>query len=290
MQKILSIAAAGLILFGLNSCTKNKSNSTGGNPFSNGTTVIVDPTPTGIPVGTVPGAFTKKAVLEEFTGEWCGWCPEGAAIMDAAIAANPNTVIGVGVHDGDPMELPAFNSYIKGLTGVTGFPNGSVQRAKATGRGSWMGQITTALGQTANCGLAMVTKSTGNSLDVDVYIGYNAAITSSTNLTVYLTEDDVPQSSPGAQGNYSSTVVVDPNTWTHGHVLRAVLTANPGDVVTLNSTDKYTKVSFKGIDLSQYTFSNIANVHVVAFVNDNTGNRDILNAQQATLNEIKKWD
>lgn len=288
---MLSVA----LVFGVASCTKDLPAGQGGNPFSNpggGGTTTTDPDP-GLPVGDVPASFSQKAVLEEFTGEWCGWCPEGAKIMDDAIAANPNTVIGIGVHDGDPMELPAFNAWIKGATSVSGFPNGSVQRANATGRGSWMGQITTALAGTPECGLAMVTSEEAGLIDVDVYIGYNAPVTGSTKLSLFITEDQVPQSSPGAQSNYSSSVVVDAN-WMHGHVLRGVISADAGDPVTLNSSDNYTLVQFNGVDISSMNILDMANVHVVAMVNVDDASTDsgldILNAQQASLNETKEWD
>lgn len=296
MRKVLSLVLVASLILG--ACTKQLPSGDGQNPFynpnGNGNGGGTDPTPIGIPVGDVPATFTKKAVLEEFTGEWCGWCPEGAKVMDDNIAANPGKVIGISVHDGDPMELPAFNSWIKGLTGVTGYPNGSVDRDDATGRGSWTGQITASLAKVAECGIAMVTKESGGLLDVDVYIGYNTPITAATNLTVAVIEDKVPQTS-GGQSNYSTSVVVDAN-WKHGHVLRGfVTTANEGEPVTLNSSEKYTLVQFKGIDLGGMNITDMANVHLAAFINVNAGaatpsTRDVLNAQLADLNETKKWD
>ncbi len=305
MKKVLSLFLVASMIIGLGSCTKEAPNQGGQNPFyvpggNTGGGGEPEPTP-GIPVGDVPASFTQKVVLEENTGEWCGWCPEGAKIMEDAIAANPGKVIGIAIHDGDPMEVAAYNTWHKGFTGVGGFPNGNVSRRDAGGRGSWMGWINSDLALTPSCGLAMVTKESGGLLDVDVYVGYNSAVTGETKLSVVITEDKVPQSSPGAQSNYSSTVTVDPNTWTHGHVFRGVLTANEGNAVDLNSGEKYTKVSFKGVDLSGMKIQDMSKVHVVAYVNMNTGapgtpatnstnGKWILNAQEAKLNEIKKWD
>lgn len=31
----------------------------------------------------------KKVMLEDFTGTWCGWCPEGTVIVEQLQAANP---------------------------------------------------------------------------------------------------------------------------------------------------------------------------------------------------------
>ena len=302
MKKVLSLCLVAAMIFGLGSCTKEAPNQGGQNPFyvpggttNPGSTGGGDPEPTpGIPVGDVPDSWTKKAVLEENTGEWCGWCPEGAQIMEDAITANPGKVIGIAIHDGDPMEVAAYNSWQKGLTNVGGFPNGSVQRADASSRGAWMGAINTALGLTADCGLAIVATESGGLLDVDVYVGYNGPIAGDTKISIAIIENNVPQSSAGAQSNYSSTVTVDAS-WMHSHVFRAMLTANEGDAIDLSSSDKYTKVSFKGVDLNSMKIGDMSNVHIAAFVNVNSGassasGRDILNAQESGLNETKKWD
>lgn len=291
MKNILSLALIAVIAIGFTACKKNSpsvvdKNSLGVSPIT--TTTTTAPADPLAPVGSLPGSYTKKAVLEEFTGEWCGWCPEGAKVMEDLIVANPGKVIGISVHDGDPMELPTFNAWIKGLTGVSGYPNGSVDRADATGRGSWAGQVASELTKPAKLGIAMVNKKSGDKVDIKVFIGYPAAIPAGAKLTVAVIENDVPQS-PGGQSNYSSTVVVDGN-WKHSHVLRGLVTANEGDDVTLNSAKNYTIVEFKGVDLSTLGINNMANVHIAAFVNLNNAPRDILNGQEAGLNETKKWD
>ena len=28
-----------------------------------------------------PNSFTKKVLIEEFTGSWCGYCPSGAEML-----------------------------------------------------------------------------------------------------------------------------------------------------------------------------------------------------------------
>lgn len=292
MKKILSISFAAMLVLGFAACKKNNSNSTGTTPFNINNNVVTPP-PAADPlaeVGALPTNYTKKVVLEEFTGEWCGWCPEGAEVMKQNIIANPNTVVGIAVHDGDPMELPSFNTWIKGLTNVAGFPNGSVDREDATGRGSWTGQISNNLAKTADLGLAMVTKKTGNLVDIKVFVGYKINLGTANMLTVAIIEDDVPQSSPGAQSNYSAVVVVDPNTWTHSHVLRGLVTANQGDPIDLTSNKNYTIVEFKGVDLSSFTINDMNNVHIAAFINKNTVTRDVFNAQTCGLNAVKKWD
>lgn len=53
---------------------------------------------------TAPSSFTKKVLLEEFTGAWCGWCVDGHLRVEQMMAATPNRIIPVMVHSGDGME------------------------------------------------------------------------------------------------------------------------------------------------------------------------------------------
>ena len=259
MKKLLTLTLITALALGFNACKKSSSTVDGTNFLGNTSNTTTAPAPVDplALVGSLPADYTKKVVLEEFTGEWCGWCPEGAKVMVDNIAAHPGKVIGIAVHDGDPMEIPSYNTWIKALTGVTGFPNGSVDRADASDRGNWTSQINTELAKGAKLTLAVI-------------------------------EDHVPQSS-GGQHNYSTSVVVDAN-WQHSHVLRGLVTANDGDAVDLTSPKKYTIVEFKNVDLSTMNINNMANVQFAAFINVNSTPRDILNAQEAGLNETKKWD
>lgn len=290
MKKILSISLSAMLLFGLGACKKNNSTTIGTNPFGTHTNPTTPP-PAADPladVGALPVDFTKKVVLEEFTGEWCGWCPEGAEVMKQNLTAHPNTVIGIAVHDGDPMEIPSFNSWIKTLTAVGGFPMGSVDRADASDRGSWTGQINTQLAQPADLGFAMVTKLNGTMVDVKVFVGYKMNLGTDKLLTIAITEDEVPQS-PTGQSNYSANVVVDAS-WTHSHVLRGFVTAEQGDAVDMTSPKNYTIVEFKNVDLSSMNIHDMAKVEIAAFIHTNTSPRVVYNAQKCKLDETKKWD
>ena len=39
-------------------------------------------------ISSVPSSFTKKVLIEEFTGAWCQFCPDGAYILGNIINAN----------------------------------------------------------------------------------------------------------------------------------------------------------------------------------------------------------
>lgn len=79
---------------------------------------------------TTPSSFLRRAMIEEHTGTWCGWCPMGKEIMEA-LTANPQ-VIGVEVHFNDEMaDLPVAYTPLRRKYGGAPFPSGMVNRRKS---------------------------------------------------------------------------------------------------------------------------------------------------------------
>lgn len=76
--------------------------------------------------------FARMVVCEEFTGNWCGWCPRGYVGLELMTEMYPDRFIGVAVHGGsnDPLEVPADSSYTYApfINSFTGAPNCSVNR------------------------------------------------------------------------------------------------------------------------------------------------------------------
>lgn len=60
----------------------------------------------------------KRIVVEEATGMWCGYCPEGVVAMEALQERYPDQFIGVAVHVNDPMEVIGYGD-------VMAFPSGA---------------------------------------------------------------------------------------------------------------------------------------------------------------------
>jgi hypothetical protein len=72
-------------------------------------------------------AQVQNVLLEQHTGAWCGWCPDGNVKMDEVIDLYGDQVIGVKFHNGDAMVIPE-QSIIAGALGLTGYPTGSINR------------------------------------------------------------------------------------------------------------------------------------------------------------------
>jgi hypothetical protein len=81
-------------------------------------------------VGVLPYIPSKKVFAEEATGTWCGWCVRGICFMDYMTETYPETWIGVAVHNGDPMVVPAYDDEIGNIIPqFPGYPSGTLDRA-----------------------------------------------------------------------------------------------------------------------------------------------------------------
>ena len=91
-------------------------------------------------VSTTPE--NKNVVLEEFTGIYCGFCPDGHVIGQGLHDANPNDVFLINIHTGgysnpngpsDPDFNCLYGAAIGSASGLAGYPAGTVNRATFNG-------------------------------------------------------------------------------------------------------------------------------------------------------------
>ena len=242
---------------------------------------------------SVPTSFTKKVLMEEFTGEWCGFCPDGSSIMKAIITANTGKVIAASVHQGDFLAISHYST-LNGFLNVSGFPRSAVNRTPGQGttggsqdgllvysRGNWNANVDRELTKVAQCGLKLETTVSGTTAEIKVHCAANTDL-SGVKLTVYLTEDGIPESNPGAQAGTGPGYIND-------EVLRAYISNGTGDDIDLSSSELAIK-TFSGIDISGY---DIANLKVVAFIHKHDASSpdyEVLNVQEVHVGENKNWD
>ena len=243
------------------------------------------------PVGDPPMTFTKKLMLEMFKGEWNPNCPTGDDTLKAMLALDTN-IIAACIHQGDWLAItPFFNAISMHLGGITSFPRATLNRLPAT-KGSQLDSVVYSIYnwrinleellkiKSTDVGLAISSKEINNNLEVSVFVGYNDSIKKKTRLTVYLIEDSVKaQNQLNADTNY-----------VHQRVLRKVMTSNTGDSIAMFDGKMITKNY--SMTLGRF-YSNKSNLRIVAFVNtigDDFKFHEVLNVQQAKLNEVKKWD
>ncbi len=71
----------------------------------------------------------KRALLEEYTGTWCGWCPRGFVGLEHMNELLGNDFVGVSYHNSDAMEFVPSSSY---PSSVSGFPAAWLDRTTET--------------------------------------------------------------------------------------------------------------------------------------------------------------
>jgi hypothetical protein len=69
---------------------------------------------------------TKRVLIEEATGTWCGWCPRGSVYTELVDQTYPGSALVVAVHNSDPMANAAYDAGMGNL--ISGYPSGLVDR------------------------------------------------------------------------------------------------------------------------------------------------------------------
>lgn len=71
------------------------------------------------------GVMDRRAVIEEGTGTWCGWCPRGIVMLEYIKNTYPD-FIRIAVHNGDPMAVSEYQAMLGDY--MQGFPGAVVNR------------------------------------------------------------------------------------------------------------------------------------------------------------------
>lgn len=236
--------------------------------------------------------FTKKVLVEDYTGSWCGYCPRLAYNLDQA-EQQDDAVIGVGIHreyNGDPGYPMHYDRVFDMLNqyNVTGFPSGRINRNTVWNES--VSQILGYLGTNPGLGLFIFSELIGNEVSIQVKVGYDLP-SSGNKLVVYLIEDGLIY----PQVNYYNS---DPNSpwyqtgdpiqeFVHNNVLRTTFTDIFGDdIPDAVSGDEYTTYYSLQVPAS---VQNTSNLEIVAFVlNTTTGS--VVNVQHAPIGVQQDFD
>lgn len=221
-----------------------------------------------LPVSTTAGK--KQVLIEEFTGNTCGYCPDGHRISDLITSANPGKAFSINIHTGS-YSVPASATSSKDFRTtdgnsilsispmwVTGYPAGAVNRAPLTSgvpqttgglamsRSYWAANANTILTQNSYINVAGQAFLNPNTrvltINMEVYYTSSApAGVSSNRISIALVQNNIIAYQLGS--SYYPAMIVGSD-YRHNHALRDIITTPAtGEVMSgpVTSGTKWTK-------------------------------------------------
>ncbi|MEP7235674.1 MAG: hypothetical protein ABI778_10290, partial [Ignavibacteriota bacterium] len=181
------------------------------------TTIMIntnDPDHASIPVNVslyvLPGSIKTQptvVVLEEGTGDWCGYCPQGAEIAESIKGNLGDAFIALEYHGGsasEPMMIATGQKLINDLH-IQGYPNASIQRwmfpgeaYQMTNRGVWEQYAQEVISQSPDAPVSInvttytfdpATRKVHAVLEIERSLAKTYDANSSIHLTTLVTED-----------------------------------------------------------------------------------------------------
>ncbi len=247
-------------------------------------------------IGAPPTTAVKNILLEDFTGEWCGWCVDAAVITDQIVAEHPGRVFVNAIHQGDFLQNTASTSLLRDFQ-VSSFPSGLVDRSSDSPltRSLWRGQVSLRFANDALADIALETHISGsNMVEGVVHLDFKQNPGAGNYmLYVYVTESDIPAERQqnyynllgGSEDHpyYNKSRFLGPTEYAHHNALREIVGSYAVAEKAIQNEGVFTrKFSF---DLTPY---NKDNVEILAFVTKNE-RLDILNVIGVKPGETAGW-
>ena len=163
-------------------------------------------------------AQTRKVMLEDFTGDWCQFCPNGTKGIEDILATNPTNFLPVAVHcsNGDALEI-IDGVTLKNTLNVTGVPSGAIDRKIHSGQtkipvgingtaSQWKSIVPTRLAETAIASVSITNKQklANGSYSCDVNVKFTAMPTKAgvpINVNLLILENGIAATGSLAQTN-----------------------------------------------------------------------------------------
>ncbi len=262
------------------------------------------------------GVYTQKVLVEDYTGTWCGWCPRMTSIL-RYLTDYSDRVIPIAIHtQGTPTD-PWLYEYAADMQSPSvyntgGAPAGQYNRIHKlitfqdeypcpNTRNIYYPQLDGFLNNVAPLGLAINSSLSGNSLSINIKVGFATDNITNARLVVNLTEDDIIYQ----QANYYvGNTTCDPE-YNYGNMPNPILGFHHEHVLLKSYTDIYgdpipaNNITEGGIWSRDFNVSlpsnvtNPANLKIVAFILGNgstVSSREVLNVQSAKVGTNQGFD
>ena len=236
----------------------------------------------------------RNVIIEEYTGIYCGYCPDGHKIANELAAEYQDRLFVLNIHAGGYANDASIdfrtedgNIIFNGAKANT-FPSGNVNRAanKAVSRDLWRSYVEQQVEQMAECNVAgqvIINKESRKAI-VTVEVYYTANSISETNyLSVMMLQDNIIAYQGGSYLNPDQVVGGE---YRHMHAFRDAITPAWGEEIAPTTAGTFiTKTYEYDIPAKIGSFDvNIDDLEFVAFVTE-TKNADesttpVLNANK----------
>ncbi len=230
---------------------------------------------------TLPIArFKKNVLIEDFTGNWCGFCPRVSYATELA-KQQSTQIVDVGAHYNDPMSSQASTD-LHNLKNITGWPTAYLNRKTLWNypENNNVSQVINLTGNDGKMGLALSPTINGNVLSLNVELSFSGDYESFCNenkIVVYVVEDGLIYSQSNYTDFYGGVDLIQ--NFEHNSVLRGAMTSVSGEVIIPENGSKTYSTSIPS------NIQNISNVRVVAFVINGEGK--VQNVRAAGIGETQ---
>lgn len=251
-----------------------------------------------LPVSQEPE--NRNVILEEYTGIYCGFCPDGHRIGSEYADANPEDVFLINIHTGsyanpsggDPDYRTSFGPALMGQTDLAGFPAGTINRhvfagysqisGTAQSRGSWVTTGNQILAQSSYVNIAADASIDGATremtVDLEAYFTGSGA-PSSMKINVAVVQNNIAGYQSGM--SYNPSQINGDGTYNHQHMLRHLITGQWGDEITTTTMGTLVEKTYtwtvpaalNGIELV------LSDLKVIVFISE--GNQEIITGAEA---------
>lgn len=240
-------------------------------------------------VSTQPGK--RNALIEEYTGVNCQYCPLGHKATDQTVEAFPGRVFAINIHQGTFASrfTTQWGNALAGQASISGYPSSTLSRHAFFGN-----SIHIDPGQSYSCAAEILEMdapvNVAATVDIDpqsrlmvvkVEAYYTADANGGTNmLNVALVQNNVLYYQAGASSYYPENMVN--GEYQHKHILRDLLTGQWGDTIHQTTAGSFFTKEYAYVipqQIGDLEVPNVDDLSVVVFVCE--GRKEVLNACEA---------
>jgi hypothetical protein len=236
-------------------------------------------------VGTTPE--NRNAVIEEWTGINCVYCPTGHAAVQTAIDNNVGDVVGINIHSGgyaapsggQPDFRTPEGTVLDGAFPISGYPASTLNRRTIGGEqvyhpanSNQPDKVPTVIAEISEVNMHITATVDINTrqLDVDVEYYYTSDAPSATNyMYVAILQNNVAGPQTGG-ATYNPSAILPNGDYNHMHMFRGFMTAQWGDAITTTTTGSTAIMSYSEVlplDINGVALD-ISNLEIAAYIND----------------------